>query len=98
MTLLNSPNNIPRLRWLVADLNSYFASCEQQENPELRGKPVAVAPLLSDTTCAIAASYAAKVYGVKTGTNIGEAKKILPRPNRCPVTPQTLRRVSPPYS
>lgn len=58
----------PGLRWLVADLNSYFASCEQQENPELRGKPIAVAPLLSNTTCAIAASYEAKAYGVKTGT------------------------------
>ena len=73
-----STNNRPRLRWLVADLNSYFASCEQQENPDLRGKPIAVAPLLSNTTCAIAASYEAKAYGVKTGTNIGEARKMCP--------------------
>ena len=43
----------PKLRWLVADLNSYFASCEQQEEPSLRGKPVA---LIADTTCAIAAA------------------------------------------
>ena len=68
----------PKLRWLVADLNSYFASCEQQEDPSLRGKPVAVAPLIADTTCAIAASYAAKAYGVKTGTKIGEAKQMCP--------------------
>jgi DNA polymerase IV len=66
------------LRWLVADLNSYFASCEQQENRSLRGKPVAVAPLIADTTCAIAASYAAKAFGVKTGTKIGDAKKMCP--------------------
>ncbi len=70
--------NEPKLRWLVADLNSYFASCEQQEDPRLRGKPVAVAPLIADTTCAIAASYAAKAYGVKTGTKIGEAKRMCP--------------------
>ena len=73
-----SLNGTLGLRWLVADLNSYFASCEQQEDPDLRGKPIAVAPLLSDTTCAIAASYEAKAYGVKTGTNIGEARKMCP--------------------
>ena len=67
MAPLLSENKL-KLRWLVADLNSYFASCEQQEDPNLRGKPVAVAPLIADTTCAIAASYAAKAYGVKTGT------------------------------
>ena len=68
----------PKLKWLFADLNSYFASCEQQEDPSLRGRPVAVAPLISDTTCAIAASYEAKAYGIKTGTNIREAKRLCP--------------------
>ena len=45
------------LRWLVLDLNNFFASCEQQENPHLRGKPVIVVPTIAETTCAIAASY-----------------------------------------
>lgn len=62
------------LRILFLDLNSYFASCEQQERPELRGQPIIVVPLESDTTCAIAASYEAKRFGIKTGTNVGEAK------------------------
>lgn len=66
------------LRWLVIDLNSYFASCEQQEQPDLRDKPVVVAPLLADTTCAIAASYPAKAFGIKTGTKIGEARRLCP--------------------
>lgn len=66
------------LKWLFLDLNSYFASVEQQERPELRGKPVAVVPMMTDSTCAIAASYEAKAYGIKTGTMIYEAKKMCP--------------------
>ena len=66
----------PRLRWLFLDLNSYFASVEQELVPRLRGRPVAVVPVLADTTCCIAASYEAKAFGVKTGTQVGEAKRI----------------------
>lgn len=66
------------LNWLYFDLNSYFATIEQQVNPSLRGKPVVVVPLLSDSTCAIATSYEAKLKGIKTGTKIYEAKKLCP--------------------
>ena len=68
----------PRLNWLFLDLNSYFASVEQELRPELRGRPVAVVPLMADTTCCIAASYEAKAFGVRTGTQVGEAKKMCP--------------------
>jgi DNA polymerase-4 len=64
----------PQLRWLYLDLNSYFASVEQQLNPDLRGRPVVVAPVMTDSTSAIAASYEAKAYGIRTGTKIWEAK------------------------
>ena len=66
------------LQWLFFDLNSYFASVEQQDRPELRNKPIAIVPSDTDATCAIAASYEAKAYGIKTGTKIYEAKKLCP--------------------
>ncbi len=68
----------PRVHWLFLDLNSYFASVEQELRPELRGKPVAVVPLMADTTCCIAASYEAKAFGVRTGTMVGDAKRMCP--------------------
>lgn len=71
-------DSISELKWLFLDLNSYFASVEQQINPALRGKPVAVVPADTPHTCAIAASYEAKAYGVKTGTIIRDAKRMCP--------------------
>ena len=65
--------------YLVIDFNAYFASVEQQERPELRGRPVAVVPMAgTDTTCAIAASYEAKACGVKTAMRIREARRLCP--------------------
>lgn len=70
--------NGPFVNWLFVDLNSYFASVEQQVRPELRGRPVGVVPALVDTTCCIAASYEAKAFGVRTGTIVADAKKLCP--------------------
>ena len=64
--------------FLHVDLNSFFASVEQQIHPEYRGKPTAVVPTMADTTCCIAASYEAKTLGIKTGTQVGEAKRLCP--------------------
>jgi DNA polymerase-4 len=78
VSLNNYPIPALCLRWLYVDFNSYFASVEQQLRPELRGKPIAVVPVETDSTCAIAASYEAKAFGVKTGTPIYEAKRLCP--------------------
>jgi DNA polymerase-4 len=67
-----------RFAFLHIDLNSFFASVEQQLHPEYRSRPLAVVPTQADTTCCIAASYEAKALGIKTGTQVGEAKRICP--------------------
>jgi DNA polymerase IV len=66
------------LRELILDFNSYFASVEQQERPDLRGRPVVVVPVMTDSTCCIAASYEAKRWGIKTGAMVGAARKLCP--------------------
>src|SRR3989442_12754391 len=65
-------------RFLFIDMNAFFASVEQQERPELRGRPVVVAPVMADSTCAIAASYEAKAFGVHTLTSVKDAKRLCP--------------------
>ncbi len=65
-------------RCIFVDMNSFFASAEQQANPKLRGRPVAVCPFVSDKTVCLAASIEAKRYGVKTGTKVRDAKVLCP--------------------
>src|SRR6185312_1559730 len=64
--------------FLHIDLNSFFASVEQELHPEYRGKPLGVVGTMADTGALIAASYEAKAFGVKTLTKVGEAKKLIP--------------------
>lgn len=67
------------LRCLFVDFNSYFASVEQFDRPELRGRPVGVVPVMAASTCCIAASREAKLLGVKTGTPVHEALRLCPK-------------------
>ena len=74
----NSRLNPAQPQVMHIDLNSAFASIEQQANPLLRGKPVGVCSYLSPGGIILAASYEAKSHGIGTGTPIREAKKICP--------------------
>lgn len=65
-------------RALFVDMNSFFASVEQQIKPGLRGKPVGICPFVHSSTCVIAASTEAKRYGVKTGTSVTKARQLCP--------------------
>lgn len=62
---------------LLIDMDSFFASVEQQSNPALRGKPIAVIGSRKRTVITTA-SYEARAFGVKTGMNMWEAKKLCP--------------------
>lgn len=61
------------------DLNSCFASIEQQANRHLRGKPMAVAAYNSPNGCILAPSYEAKALGIKTGTRVQDAMLLCPK-------------------
>lgn len=58
------------------DINSCFATVEQQANPKLRGRPVAVAAYVEDHGCILAASVEAKRIGITTGMRVRDAKRI----------------------
>lgn len=60
------------------DMNAFFASVEQQANPELRGKPIAVIGS-SGRTVITTASYEARAFGVKTGMATWEARRCCPQ-------------------
>lgn len=60
------------------DLNSAFATAEQQARPSLRGKPMGVTNRVSKECCVIAASYEAKALGIKVGMRRSEVMAICP--------------------
>ena len=65
-------------RVLFVDMNSFFASCEQQVNYYLRGRPVGVCVYTGKFGCVIAPSVEAKLRGVKTGMRLNDAIQVCP--------------------
>jgi len=60
------------------DLNSCFATVEQQSHPHLRGKPIVIAAYPTPGGCILASSIEAKKLGIKTGMRVREGKEIYP--------------------
>ena len=60
------------------DLNSCFATVEQQARPMLRGKPVVIVNRQSEHTAIVTASYEAKAKGVKVGMKLREVRALCP--------------------
>lgn len=74
----NSLHIKPEARVLFIDMNSFFASCEQQTNYWLRGRPVAVCVYTGKYGCVIAPSIEAKKMGVRLGVRLNDAMKLCP--------------------
>ncbi len=66
------------LRYLTIDFNSFFASVEQQERPELRGKPVGIVPVMAETTGCVAVSLEAKAAGLTRNARVSDARRMCP--------------------
>ncbi len=75
------------------DLNSCFAMIEQQANPKIRDKPVAVAAYASSNGCILAASPEAKRFGIKTGMRVKDAKVLFPGLVVLPPDPWKYRNI-----
>lgn len=90
---------------IYVDLNSCFATIEQQSRPMLRGRPVAVSNRITPNSCIIAASYEAKACGVKVGMRRSEAQLLCPdlvfvetEPDKYIFVHQKLRNIMETYS
>lgn len=60
------------------DLNSCFATVEQQARPKLRGKPIGISNRNVEYTCLVACSIEAKAKGIKVGMKVHEARQLAP--------------------
>ena len=90
---------------LYIDLNSCFATIEQQARPMLRGRPVAISNRITPNACIIAASYEAKARGVKVGMRRMEAQALCPdlifaetEPDKYIFVHEKLKRIMQDYS
>ncbi len=78
---------------ILMDMNAFFASVEQFDFPELRGRPVAITNGLTGT-CIITCSYEARAWGIRTGMRLHEAQRRCPTLIRRPARPERYAAVS----
>ena len=95
MWSLHKPTKPERL---YVDFDGFFASCEEQADPRLYGRPVGVIPFRdARNSCVIASNAQAKSFGVKTGIAIAEARRLCPHialvPQRPDLYVRTQQRV-----
>jgi DNA polymerase IV len=77
----------------LVDMNAFFASIEQRDHAEWRGRPVAITNGLQGS-CIITCSYEARAYGVKTGMRLKQAHRLCPELIQCPAHPERYAATS----
>jgi len=86
-----------KIKWpraiILIDMNAFFASVEQLDHPEWRGRALAVTNG-KQGTCIITSSYEARSYGIKTGMRLHEAKRLCRHLIQVPARPERYVKVS----
>ena len=84
-------------RWeraiVFVDMDAFFASIEQCDHPELRGKPIGITNG-EVGTCFITCSYEARKYGIRTGMRVKQARQLCPNVIQVPARPYRYAQVS----
>jgi len=91
--LLSNDFNQDAPKVMHVDINSCFATIEQQANPLIRHKPVVVAASVEGYGCILASSIEAKTKGIKTGMRVKEAKQKFPQLIVLPTDPNKYRHI-----
>lgn len=78
---------------IFVDMDAFFASIEQKDEPSLRGRPVGVTNGVQGT-CLITCSYEARAFGIHTGMRLKQARQLCPQLIQRPARPQRYAAVS----
>lgn len=76
------------------DMDAFYASIEQRDNPSLRGKPVIIGGRPRTRGVVSTCSYEARKFGVRSAMPLGQARRLCPEGIFLPVNMAKYRRVS----